>query len=131
MDRSGHVGCWGVSPRRSVTTEFLHQTGFIGEHAGLPFRVNRHPIDGDLEHSTTGWHEFDLCCQHFFYFCRQTDGAVPVASLVAIFDGDLHGSLLVVAKFFHRNRIGISVFGEELLPQDYSINQTIRRHSSR
>jgi hypothetical protein len=65
--------------------------------SGLLLRIDEVVVDDDLEHSPTRRDKdqiFDLVFELFQYPLRQTDGSRCVASLRAVFDGDLHPTSL-------------------------------------
>jgi hypothetical protein len=71
--------------------DFLQQKRFIRKFTGFPFGINSLPVDLDLEHPSARFDEHDVGVRLVPDPVRQTGGPVPVASLVAVFDGDVHG----------------------------------------
>jgi hypothetical protein len=70
---------------------FYQQRPLIGKFAGLLLGINRPFVDTYLERSAARCDELHVCLHLRPDLVRQTGGSVPVASLAAIFDGDIHG----------------------------------------
>ena len=69
----------------------LRQDFVIGrEAAGLVFRVDPLPVDGDIEDSAAPLDQFRLDSRTLLNCFRQTGGIGQVVSLHAVGDGDLH-----------------------------------------
>ena len=70
---------------------FYQQRRFVGKFAGLLLGIYRFFIDTYLEQPVARGDEFDVCLHLRPDLVRQTGGTVSVASLAAVFDGDMHG----------------------------------------
>jgi len=96
--RQGRPGCIraGRPLRQSAALmnklgNFYQQRRFIGKFAGLLLGINRFFVDTCLEQPVARGDEFDVCLHLRPDLVRQTGGTVSVASLAAVFDGDMHG----------------------------------------
>jgi len=79
--------------------QVLHDEIGLAVAAGLLLGIDEFTVQLDLEHTPAGWDQDDLVevvLELFKYPLRQTDGSRCVASLSAVFDGDLHASTLLV-----------------------------------
>jgi len=83
---------------RLSAVQFFQQQLFIGEVFGLFFRIDQSPINNDFEDAAAGRNQLDIGGEALMQFGRQTDGAWPVVSLRAVFDGDFHGCSMVAGE---------------------------------
>ena len=63
----------------------------MGKFAGFLLGINQFFVDTYLEQPVARGDEFDVCLHLRPDLVRQTGGTVSVASLAAVFDGDMHG----------------------------------------
>ena len=77
----------------SAAAERGHQAGLVGEVAGSLLRMDQPAVNRDLEHSAARGNQLDIGGDRPLNCGRQTGGPFAIASLVAVFNRDLHGHL--------------------------------------